>query len=74
MLLSILYWYLIVSYIVGVVIYFAELPHSLQEKDGLVIFSTILVLLSPLIAWHGALHYIQRWFCQLTGKPIKYWI
>jgi hypothetical protein len=69
MLLSILYWYVIISYIIGVVIYFVELP-----GNDLVAFSTILVLLSPLVAWHGALHYMQKWFCQLTGKPIKYWI
>jgi hypothetical protein len=73
MLLSILYWYVIISYIIGVVIYFAELFDNLRDKN-IIVFGTILVLLSPLTAWHGALHYLQKWFCQLTGRPIKYWI
>jgi hypothetical protein len=73
MILFILYWYLIISYIIGVVIFFAELSNNLRT-EGLVLLSAILTLLSPLVAWHGALHYLQGWYCQLTGRPVKYWI
>jgi hypothetical protein len=74
MILSILYWYVIISYTVGVIIYFAELPTLLRAKGDEVFFATVLVLFASLIAWHGALHYAQRWFCKLTGRPVKYWI
>jgi hypothetical protein len=76
MILSILYWYVIISYIVGIVIFFVELPHNLESKDpGMVPFSVVITLIAPLVAWHGALHYAQRGFCKLTGRPlVKYWI
>ena len=75
MLLSFLYWYMIVSYIIGVTLFFVELPHNLESKDpALLPLSAVIVLFSPLIAWHGTLHYAQQWFCKLTGRPVKYWI
>jgi hypothetical protein len=75
MILSILYWYVVISYIIGVVLFFVELPANLVSMaPGIVPFSALMVLVSPLFAWHGALHYVQKWFCQLTGRPVKYWI
>lgn len=75
MFLSILFWYVVVSYIAGVVLFFIELPANLVSMEpGIVPFSALIVLVSPLFAWHGVLHYAQRWFCKLTGRPVKYWI
>lgn len=74
MIISILCWYVAISYIIGVVIFFVELPDLLKESGEMVAFGAACVLASPLVAWHGVLHYAQKAFCKLTGRPVKYWI
>jgi len=34
----------------------------------------VVVLFSPLTAWHAALHYAAVAWAKLTNKPIKYWV
>lgn len=67
--------YIIVSYLVGLSLFIAD--HFLASPEALeaqgIGMRLYMLMLAPLLAWYGVLHYIQRGFCFLTGRPIKYW-
>lgn len=67
--------YIIISYLVGLSLFIADhflaSPKALEAQGmGMRLY---MLMLAPLLAWYGVLHYIQRGFCVLTGRPIKYW-
>lgn len=78
MLMNILYWYVVGSYIVGAILFtvefFRNLRQSPRRMGELVFFGTVLFALSPLVAWHGVLHYAAEMYAKLTNRPVKFWI
>lgn len=68
-------YYLIVSYLVGAVIFVID---SIRAPEGdamhLLQFRIFLWLSSPLTAWHGALHYLRYLWLYLKGEPTNFWI
>jgi len=70
-----LIYYIVISYVLGFCLFAHEGGYYLKKRQyGMFGFGIIVLLLSPLTAWHGALHYLQFYYCKLTKRPIKYWI
>jgi hypothetical protein len=90
---NILFWYVVVSYIVGAIIFVTDVTIMLvmrskaikvQRFTGMdlskyihiskaVQMGIILVMMSPLTAWHGVLHYVALVRAKLSNKPAKFW-
>jgi len=67
--------YIVVSYLTGLALFIADSffhSHEELESQGMGM-RLYMLMLAPLLAWYGVLHYLQRGFCVLTGRPIKYW-
>jgi hypothetical protein len=79
--LTFLIWYTIISYAVGLVLfwvgavglYYAQ-KRTTRDLSEYLVFGIILLLLSPLTAWHGVLHYAAVLWSRLTHQPLKFWI
>lgn len=73
--LDILLWYVIVSYVIGLVLFFYEVHRAIQNDEyHLLGFGAILLFLAPLTTWHGVLHYAAVWWHRFNGTPFKPWI
>jgi hypothetical protein len=73
--LTLLFWYVIVSYLLGFVIFAVEVSRAIkEEKYHLVGFGIVLLFMAPLTTWHGVLHYLAVWWCRTQVKPFKPWI
>jgi hypothetical protein len=73
--LTFISWYLTISYLVGFVLFTYECLRMVKEDNyHLFGFGIVLLFLSPLTAWHGALHYVAVWWHRLNGTPFKPWI
>jgi hypothetical protein len=70
-----LLYYVIASYLVGFILFAVEMRKLLKKRQyHLVGLGISLLLLSPLTAWHGVLHYMQLGWARATGRKPKYWI
>lgn len=70
--LSFLLWYVIISYLIGFVIFAVEVARATaKEEYHLIGFGFVLLFLSPLTAWHGVLHYLAVWWHRTNGTPFK---
>jgi hypothetical protein len=68
-------WYLTISYLVGFILWTYEVYRMVREdRYHLFNFGIVLLLLSPLTAWHGLLHYMAVWWHRINGTPFKPWI
>lgn len=68
-------YYIVVSYLVGFIIFTYEMSLAIRdEKYYLFRVGLIMLALSPLIAWHGVLHYAQVAWAKVTKRPLKFWI
>lgn len=75
MILTILFWYVIVSYLLGFVLFYIELSRALaNEQYHLVGIGIVILLMSPLTTWHGVLHYLAVWWHRMNGTTFKPWI
>lgn len=73
--LTVLFWYVIISYLLGFVLFSIEVQKAvLKGEYHLVGFGIVLLLLSPLTTWHGMLHYLAVWWHRINGTPFKPWI
>jgi hypothetical protein len=73
--ISFLYWYFLVSYLLGILLFVYEVRGALERGEGhLLVFGLFMLFLAPLTTWHGVLHYAQRWYCKFTNRPLKFWI
>ncbi len=73
--LTFLYWYIIISFMVGGILFMIEMYLALKNDEyHLIGFGIVLLLLSPLTAWHGVLHYLAVWWHRMNGTPFKPWI
>ena len=68
--MDIFLWYLKISYAVGFILFLYEMGRSTK----LFWFGLVLLLLSPLTAWHGALHYVAVTWHRIRGTEFKPWI
>lgn len=66
-------YYILISYIVGITVFLAD---TIIAPKGLAFhglgFRLLLVAASPLVAWHGVLHYGQFAYCKLFKRPVKF--
>jgi hypothetical protein len=69
------FYYIIISYLVGFVIFTVE-SYTAIKKGQYHLFQIGIVLLvaSPLVAWHGVLHYVQLAWAKVNKQRTKYWI
>jgi hypothetical protein len=67
--------YIIVSYLIGLALFITDglLADKTQLEAQGMGMRLYMLMLAPLLAWYGVLHYLQLGFCKLTGRPIKYW-
>lgn len=63
-------WYLKISYAVGLLIFMYEMGRSTRLMG----FGIVLLLLSPLTAWHGVLHYMAVCWHRARGTKFEPWI
>lgn len=70
----IVYYYIIISYIIGFILIVLDIFISPFYWSKRYIYGIIMFLLSPIIAWHGVLHWLQIAYCRLTKQPDKFWI
>lgn len=94
MIWTILLWYVVISYIAGVILFTVELVRTLRDKQKaieaqkhtlmdlsryinvapLIQFGILVLLASPLTAWHGVLHYAALLWAKWNNKPVKFWV
>lgn len=73
--LSFLFWYVVISYLLGFVLFTVEVNKAISKNEyHLVGLGIIILFLSPLTTWHGVLHYLAVWWHRLNGTPFKPWI
>ncbi len=73
--LTVLFWYVVISYLLGFVLFSIEVNKAIQKEEyHLVGFGIVLLFLSPLTTWHGVLHYLAVWWHRVNGTPFKPWI
>lgn len=66
--------FLFISYIIGLTVFMADIIIAPKGKafDAL-FFRLVLLVLSPVMAWHAVLHWGQILFCKVTKRPLKFW-
>ena len=70
--LAFLSWYVLISYLAGLMLYGIETQRAIREDDYRYMgFGLVLLFLSPLTAWHGVLHYIAVAWHRFNGTPFK---
>lgn len=94
MVISILFWYVVASYLVGSILFVVGINNILrmrqkaiaaQKHTGMdlsrylrirepIAVGACVLLLSPLITWHGVLHYLALAWCRYKNVPFKPWI
>ena len=71
--MSILVWYLVISYVVVMGMLFVEAfidsGSSAEFK-----FLLLILLFAPLTVWYGLLYYIALFWCKYRKQPFKPWI
>ena len=73
--INVLLWYVVVSYILGFVLFAIELTIAFKRHNyKLIEFGLIILMLSPITTWHGLIHYGQVAYSKLNKKPLKFWI
>jgi hypothetical protein len=73
--INFLLWYLVVSYVLGVVLFAIELTIAFKRHNyKMMEFGLVLLMLSPITTWHGLIHYGQVAYCKLSGRQIKFWV
>ncbi len=67
--------YIIVSYLVGLSLFIAD--QFLADSDNLeaqgIGMRLYILMLAPLLAWYGVLHYIQIVWSKITKRQLKFW-
>jgi hypothetical protein len=70
-----IWWWLGISYVLGLFIFAMEHGGWERRRDPLAMkVRLVLLVLSPLTAWHAVLHYAQVAYCKLRNRPLKFWI
>lgn len=70
-----LIYYLVISYLVGLIVFFIEFKRLLKNQDyKLIQFGFLILLISPLTAWHGVLHYLALAWCKVRNKRFEPWV
>jgi len=70
--MSVLMWYIIISYVAGAGLFAIESYRALKHGEFPMLgFGLILLALSPLTAWHGVLHYVAVLWHRFNGTPFK---
>lgn len=73
--LTFLYWYVLISYLLGFVLFAVEMHLALKrEQYHLVGVAMISLLLAPLTTWHGVLHWLAVYWHRMRGTKFEPWI
>ena len=64
--------YLSLSYLIGLIIFFVELNKAIKYNNFYYMnIGIVVLLLSPLMAWHGLLHYLQAYINRYANTNYK---